>query len=389
VRVSESGASVYSASDIAREEFPDCDVTVRGAISIGRRLMDPLAELVKIDPRSIGVGQYQHDVDPDALRQALDDVVVSCVNAVGVEVNTASYALLAYVSGLNKTVAQNIVQYRSAHGPFQTRQALTQVARLGPKAFEQAAGFLRIGDAAYPLDASAVHPERYSLVEQMAQDLGCSLAELLRNPAQADRIDCQRYVTPQCGLPTLQDIIKELKKPGRDPRDAFQSVAFSAQVHTLADLQPGMVLPGVVTNVAAFGAFVDIGVHHDGLVHVSHLADHFVADPSAVVKVHQPVRVTVLEVDHERQRISLSMKTRPQPSVPAGARSGPLAAASESSAPRRGSGRSGGGSRSAASPRHSPTQPASSPHRSLHSGVWAAALSQLDLSQPAAPQSGP
>jgi len=317
VMVDESGASVYSASDAAREEFPDRDITVRGAVSIGRRLMDPLAELVKIDAQSIGVGQYQHDVDQDALQQALADVVVSCVNAVGVEVNTASKQLLAYVSGLNATVAENVVRYRSTNGPFRRRRDLLAVPRLGEKAFEQAAGFLRIRGAANPLDESAVHPESYGVVERMAQDLGVTVRDLVRDPALRQRIKPERYVTEKVGLPTLTDILAELAKPGRDPRESFEVFRFAEGVHTLADLRPGMKLPGIVTNVTAFGAFVDVGVHQDGLVHVSQLADRFVRDPHEVVKVHQRVEVTVLDVDPARKRIALSMKTnataRPQP----------------------------------------------------------------------------
>ena len=308
VMVNESGASIYSASDVAREEFPDRDITVRGAVSIGRRLMDPLAELVKIDPKSIGVGQYQHDVDQDALRKSLDDVVVSCVNFVGVEVNTASKQLLTYVSGLSPTVADNIVRYRSDKGPFARRQDLRQVPRLGPKAFEQAAGFLRIHGAANPLDQSAVHPESYAVVDRMAADLGVTVSALMASDGLRARLDLQRYVTGSIGLPTLTDIVSELAKPGRDPRAVFEAVQFREGVHTLEDLQPGMVLPGVVTNVTAFGAFVDIGVHQDGLVHISQLADRFVRDPNEVVSVQQRVEVRVLEVDLPRKRISLSMR---------------------------------------------------------------------------------
>jgi uncharacterized protein len=308
VIVNESGASVYSASEAAREEFPDRDITVRGAVSIGRRLMDPLAELVKLDPKSIGVGQYQHDVDQDALRRSLDDVVVSCVNAVGVEVNTASKQLLAYVSGLNATVAQNIVRHRAEHGPFKRRRDLNAVPRLGAKAFEQAAGFLRVRGAANPLDESAVHPESYPVVDRMASDLGVGVSELMRDEALRRRIDPRRYVTETVGLPTLQDILSELAKPGRDPRQAFEPFRFAEGVNTLDDLRPGMRLPGIVTNVTAFGAFVDVGVHQDGLVHISQLADRFVRDASEVVKLRQPVEVTVLEVDPARKRIALSMR---------------------------------------------------------------------------------
>jgi uncharacterized protein len=308
VRVSESGASIYSASETARKEFPDLDLTLRGAASIGRRLQDPLAELVKIDPKSIGVGQYQHDVDQKDLKRALDDVVVSCVNRVGVEVNTASPQLLAYVSGLGPVLAENIRAYREEKGPFRSRAELKKVPRLGPKAFEQAAGFLRIRDGENPLDAGAVHPEHYGIVREMAKDLGCSLAELLADPALRKRIEPERYVRPGVGLPTLGDILAELDKPGRDPREHFEAPAFSPEVRELSDLKPGMVLEGMVTNVAAFGAFVDLGVHVDGLVHVSRLADRFVKDPTEVVRTGRRVRVVVLEVDLARKRISLSMR---------------------------------------------------------------------------------
>ena len=313
VMVNESGASIYSASEAAREEFPNEDVTVRGAVSIGRRLMDPLAELVKIDPKAIGVGQYQHDVDQRALKTSLDDTVESCVNAVGVELNTASKHLLAYVSGLSSSLAENVISYRTANGGFTSRAQLREVPRLGEKAFEQAAGFLRIRDAANPLDASAVHPERYSLVEKMAADLGCSLTDLLRDESLRKKIDLQKYVSTEVGLPTLRDIIDELSKPGRDPRKAFESFDFAEGIEKPSDLAVGMKLPGVVTNVTAFGAFVDVGVHQDGLVHVSHLADHFVRDASEVVKVGQRVQVTVMEVDLPRNRIALSMKSKPEP----------------------------------------------------------------------------
>jgi len=337
VMVNESGASIYSASEIAREEFPDQDITVRGAVSIGRRLMDPLAELVKLDPKSIGVGQYQHDVDQDALKKSLDDVVVSAVNAVGVEVNTASKQLLTYVSGLNATIADNIVKFRNEKGAFKARKDLLKVARLGDKTFEQAAGFLRIGGAENPLDQSAVHPERYELVDRMAKDLGVTVADLMRDEALRKKIDKQKYVSETVGLPTLNDIIAELAKPGRDPREQFEAFSFAEGVNKIEDLSPGMKLPGIVTNVTAFGAFVDIGVHQDGLVHVSHLADRFVKDPNEVVKVQQRVEVTVMEVDLGRKRIALSMRANPaagpqrreqstadRPAGPTAPRSGPI-----------------------------------------------------------------
>jgi len=311
VLVNESGASIYSASQIARDEFPNYDITVRGAVSIGRRLMDPLAELVKIDPKSIGVGQYQHDVDQGRLKQSLHDVVESCVNRVGVEVNTASIPLLTTVSGLGSTLARNIVEFRNQNGPFLSRNDLKKVPRLGPKAFEQAAGFLRIRNDKNPLDASAVHPESYQVVERMANDLDCSIHDLMQREDLRKRIGLDRYTTDTIGLPTLTDILVELAKPGRDPRDRFEVFAFADGVHTLDDLLPGMTLPGIVTNVTNFGAFVDIGVHQDGLVHVSQLADRFVKDPSEVVKVQQRVMVTVLEVDKSRKRISLSMRKKP------------------------------------------------------------------------------
>lgn len=308
VMTDESGASVYSASQAARDEFPNQDVTVRGAISIGRRLMDPLAELVKIDAKSIGVGQYQHDVDQGELKRSLDDVVVSCVNAVGVEVNTASAQLLAYVSGLGPQLAKNILGFRNDNGPFRSRNALKKVPRLGPKAFEQAAGFLRIRGGLNPLDASAVHPESYEIVEEMARDAGCSVVDLMQRAEVRQKIDLLKYVTSDVGLPTLNDILAELGKPGRDPREAFDPFSFADGVESIEDLQPGMRLPGIVTNVTAFGAFVDVGVHRDGLVHLSEMADRFVKDPHEVVHVHQRVEVTVLDVDKERKRISLSMK---------------------------------------------------------------------------------
>ncbi len=308
VMVNESGASIYSASDVAREEFPDKDITVRGAVSIGRRLMDPLAELVKLDPKSIGVGQYQHDVDQNALKNSLDDVVMSCVNGVGVEVNTASKQLLSYVSGLGPQLAQNIVEYRNANGPFDKREALRKVPRLGDKAFEQAAGFLRIRDGKNPLDASAVHPERYAVVESMAKDLGTDLSTLLKDKELRKKVDVKKYVSAEVGLPTLNDILAELNKPGRDPREQFEAFSFAEGVEEMKDLKPGMKLPGIVTNITKFGAFVDIGVHQDGLVHISHLSDKFITDPSEAVKVSQKVQVTVLEVDVARKRISLSLK---------------------------------------------------------------------------------
>jgi protein Tex len=311
IMVNEAGASIYSASDVAREEFPDKDVTVRGAVSIGRRLMDPLAELVKIDPKSIGVGQYQHDVDQHALKRGLDDVVMSCVNAVGVDVNTASKQLLSYVSGLGPRLAQNIVEFRNEYSAYPSREHLKQVPGLGPKAFEQAAGFLRITDGDHPLDASSVHPERYPLVEKMAVDLGCTVEALMKEKSLRDKIDVKKYVTPEVGLPTLQDILKELDKPGRDPRQKFEAFSFTEGVNDITDLREGMVLPGVVTNVAAFGAFVDLGVHQDGLVHISELSDNFVKDPMDVVKVGQKVRATVVNLDLERKRIGLSMKSKP------------------------------------------------------------------------------
>jgi len=308
VMVNESGASIYSASPLAREEFPTQDITVRGAVSIGRRLMDPLAELVKIDPKSIGVGQYQHDVDQNKLQQSLDDTVMSCVNAVGVELNTASKQVLAYVSGLGDTLAQNIINYRNTHGAFKNRESLKKVPRLGEKAFEQAAGFLRIRDAKQVLDSSAVHPERYDLVNQMAKDLGCTVEDLMRDTNLQQQINLQRYVSATVGLPTLNDIVKELAKPGRDPREAFEAFSFAEGVNAIEDLKKGMKLSGIVTNITNFGAFVDIGVHQDGLVHTSQMANRFVANPNEVVKVSQVVQVTVVDVDVARKRISLSMK---------------------------------------------------------------------------------
>lgn len=308
--VNESGASVYSASELAREEFPDQDVTVRGAVSIGRRLMDPLAELVKIDPRSIGVGQYQHDVDQTVLKKKLDEVVESCVNLVGVDVNTASKALLSYVSGLGPKLAEAIVKYRNEHGQFRSRQDLRRVPRLGPKAFEQAAGFLRIREGDNPLDSSAVHPESYLIVEAMARDLGVTVKELMQDQRLQRDIDPKRYVTREVGMPTLNDILSELSKPGRDPRQESEAFSFAEGVEKMEDLKPGMKLPGIITNVTAFGAFVDIGVHQDGLVHISQISDNFVRNPADVVKLHQKVMVTVLDVDKERKRISLSMKVK-------------------------------------------------------------------------------
>jgi uncharacterized protein len=308
IMVNESGASIYSASEVAREEFPDHDLTVRGAVSIGRRLMDPLAELVKLDPKSIGVGQYQHDVDQTALQRSLDDTVVSCVNSVGVELNTASKELLSYVSGLGKQLAGNVVKHRQENGPFKSRADLKKVARLGPKAYEQCAGFLRIRDAANPLDGSAVHPESYKVVETMAKDLKISVKELMENADARKGIDLNKYVSDKIGLPTLRDILQELEKPGRDPRAQFEAMKFADGVHTMDDLKEGMKLPGIVTNVTAFGAFIDIGVHQDGLVHVSELTNKFVKDAGEVVTVQQKVTVTVLKVEKERKRISLSMK---------------------------------------------------------------------------------
>lgn len=311
VMVNESGASVYSASEVAREEFPDKDVTVRGAVSIGRRLVDPLAELVKIDAKSIGVGQYQHDVDQNKLKQGLDDVVISCVNAVGVEVNTASKELLSYVSGLTPALARNIVEYRNQNGPFKSREELMKVARFGEKVFEQAAGFLRIREAENPLDASAVHPESYEIVNKMAKDLNCSVKDLMTSAELRKQLDLTKYLTDKTGLPTLTDILSELEKPGRDPRKEFEVFSFTEGVNTIEDLKLGMKLPGIVTNVTNFGAFVDIGVHQDGLVHISHLADKFIKDPKEAVTVQQKVMVTVIEVDVPRKRIGLSMKSDP------------------------------------------------------------------------------
>ncbi|MDP3284781.1 MAG: helix-hairpin-helix domain-containing protein, partial [Desulfobacterales bacterium] len=303
IMVNESGASIYSASETAREEFPDLDLTVRGSVSIGRRLMDPLSELVKIDPKSVGVGQYQHDVDQAALKQSLDDVVMSCVNGVGVDVNRASIQLLTYVSGLGPQLAKNIVAFRDENGPFDSRKELKKVPRLGPKAFEQSAGFLRIRDAKNPLDGSAVHPESYHIVDKMAQDLSCSVEDLIKDTAIRSKINISKYVTDAIGLPTLKDILGELAKPGRDPREDFEEFAFESGVEKIEDLRAGMKLPGIVTNVTAFGAFVDVGVHQDGLVHVSELSDRYIRDPGEIVKVHQKVTVTVIDVDVDRKRI--------------------------------------------------------------------------------------
>jgi uncharacterized protein len=311
IMVNESGASIYSASETAREEFPNEDVTVRGSVSIGRRLMDPLAELVKIDPKSIGVGQYQHDVDQNALKQGLDDVVISCVNAVGVEVNTASKELLSYVSGLGPALAKNIVEFRNEHGPFKSRDSLKKVPRMGEKVFEQAAGFLRIKNAKNPLDNSAVHPESYGIVESMAKDINSSIDQMISDANLRKSIKIDRYISEKVGLPTLKDIMDELEKPGRDPRKSFELMEFDENVQSMDDLKVGMILNGIVTNVTNFGAFIDIGVHQDGLVHKSHLADRFIENPGDFVKVQQKVKVTVTNVDIERKRISLSMKSDP------------------------------------------------------------------------------
>ena len=345
VSVSEAGASVYSASEIARKEFPDLDLTVRGAISIGRRLQDPLAELVKIDPKAIGVGQYQHDVQQTLLGSKLDEVVVSCVNGVGVELNTASAPLLERVSGLSATLAKSIVEWRNENGKFTSREQLKKVKGLGPKAYEQCAGFLRIRGAANPLDASAVHPERYALVEQMAADIGTSVGDLVGNSLAAKKIDIRKYIAPGIGEPTLKDIVSELIKPGRDPRKAFEPPKFRDDVTKIEDVKEGMKLEGVVTNVTAFGAFVDIGVHQDGLIHVSELSDNFVSDPASVVKAGDRLQVTVIGVDRDRQRISLSAKTNP--TMGGGSVGGAKASGGMSSGPRRARtsfGPSGGGS---------------------------------------------
>jgi uncharacterized protein len=306
--VSEDGASIYSASKVAREEFPDYDVTVRGAVSIGRRLMDPLAELVKIDPNSIGVGQYQKDVNQSELKKSLDQTVISCVNKVGVNVNTASKHLLTYISGLGPAIAQNIVDYRAENGAFASRRELLKVPKLGPKAYEQSAGFLRISGGKQPLDNSAVHPESYHIVEQMAKDQGCSVSELLENKQIRQNIEIKRYITDSVGLPTLEDIMNELDKPGRDPREQLKAFEFSSEVKELSDVREGMLLPGIVTNITNFGCFVDVGVHTKGLVHISELADRFVKDPTEVVSLHQQVEVRVLSVDLKRERLQLSMK---------------------------------------------------------------------------------
>ncbi|MEG1379968.1 MAG: helix-hairpin-helix domain-containing protein, partial [Bacteroidales bacterium] len=306
--VSEDGASIYSASKIAREEFPEYDVTVRGAISIGRRLMDPLAELVKIDPKSIGVGQYQYDVNQAQLKKSLDQTVENCVNQVGVNVNTASKHLLTYISGLGPLLAQNIVNYRAENGPFKTRRELLKVPRMGEKAFEQAAGFLRIPGASNPLDNSAVHPESYKIVEQMAKDLNCSVSELIRDKELRSKIKIERYITDTIGLPTLQDILKELEKPGLDPREQIKVFEFDPNVRTINDLREGQVLPGIVTNITNFGCFVDVGIKENGLVHISQLADRFISDPTEIVSIHQHVNVKVLSVDFERKRVQLTMK---------------------------------------------------------------------------------
>ncbi len=362
VMVNESGASIYSASDVAREEFPDHDLTVRGAVSIGRRLMDPLAELVKLDPKSIGVGQYQHDVDQPALRRSLDDTVVSTVNGVGVEVNTASKQLLSYVSGLNAAIAAAIVARRNEKGPFKSRAELKEVPRLGPKAFEQAAGFLRIRGADNPLDASAVHPESYPIVEKMAADLGVTVSDLMRDGKARAKLKLESYVSEKVGLPTLTDIVGELAKPGRDPREQFEAFSFSAGVNKPEDLKQGMKLPGIVTNVTAFGAFVDVGVHQDGLVHVSQLADSFVKEPAAVVKPGQKVMVTVTEIDLVRKRIALSMRSKPE----LGARPGNTATGKPVTGP--GQLRSGNG------PRPAPAAP--SAPQSLNGDWFTAALNK-------------
>jgi uncharacterized protein len=311
--VNESGASIYSASEVARDEFPDQDITVRGAVSIGRRLLDPLAELVKIDPKSIGVGQYQHDVDQNKLKNNLDETVMSCVNEVGVKVNLASQQLLTYVSGLGPNLAKNVITYRNENGPFHSRAELKKVPRLGPKAFELAAGFLRIDGAKNPLDASAVHPESYHIVDRMAKDAGCTVTDLMRRDDLRRTITLEKYTEEGLGMPTLRDIMSELAKPGRDPRQQFEAVVFSADIRTMESLVPGMKLNGIVTNVTNFGAFVDIGVHQDGLVHISQLSDNYVKNPADIVSVNQKVLVTVITVEPQRKRISLSMKSNAAP----------------------------------------------------------------------------
>ena len=307
--VSEDGASVYSASPVAREEFPDYDVTVRGAISIGRRVMDPLAELVKIDPKSIGVGQYQHDIDQNLLKEMLDNTVTSCVNRVGVNLNTASKHLLSYVSGIGPSIAQNIVNFRTENGPFKSRLELLKVKRLGDKVFEQCAGFLRIPDSSNPLDNTAVHPERYDLVKTIAKDISLSPEELIKDESAREKIDIKKYVTQDVGIPTLTDIMEELSKPGRDPRKVAQVMEFAPDIHSIEDLKTGMILPGIVTNITNFGAFVDIGIKQDGLVHISQMSNKFISSPSEVVKLQQPVQVKVIDIDLKRGRIQLSLKT--------------------------------------------------------------------------------
>jgi uncharacterized protein len=311
--VNESGASIYSASKVARDEFPDYDVTVRDSVSIGRRLLDPLAELVKIDPKSIGVGQYQHDVNQVALQKSLEDTVISCVNQVGVEANTASKQLLSYVSGVGPVLAQNIVDYRKENGPFKNREEFKKVPRFGDKAYEQAAGFMRIENGSNPLDSSAVHPESYPVVDHMAKSVGGTVEELLHNKDMRKRIILDRFITDKVGIPTLEDIIAELSKPGRDPRQDFDMFEFDKSVNRMEDLKQGMVLPGIVTNITAFGAFVDVGVHQDGLVHISQLADSYVSDPNDIVTINKKVMVKVLEVDVQRKRISFTMKEIDQP----------------------------------------------------------------------------
>ena len=368
VMVNESGASIYSASALAREEFPDHDITVRGAVSIGRRLMDPLAELVKLDPKSIGVGQYQHDVDQAALKRTLDDVVEACVNAVGVDVNMASPQLLGYVAGIGPSLATRIVGYREEHGAFTSRQALLAVPGLGPKSFEHAAGFLRVQGGAQPLDASAVHPERYALVARMAEEIGASLASLLTSEETRQRLSLDTYLSDEVGMPTLLDIMQELARPGRDPRATFEAFSFAEGITSLSDLTPGLKLPGLVTNVTKFGAFIDIGVHQDGLVHISELADRFVGDPADIVKVQQPVTVTVMEVDLERRRIALSMRETPgkKPEPKASPRrqgAGPSPTRPNKPRPKQGK----------------PRQPKRPPRRDFNGGAMSDAFSSLDI----------